>query len=57
MACKITIKKIKPVKVFQRRYRKETIIKLKRVSATFLYIKEHENQNSNFLCSYFLIKV
>ena len=32
-------------------------MKLKRESATFLYIKEQENQKSDFLSFYYLIKV
>ena len=35
------MKNVKPIK---RRYRKEIIIKSTRVSGTFLYIKEQENQ-------------
>ena len=50
----MTMKNINPI---ERRYRKETIIKPTRVSATFLYIKEQENQKSDFLSSSFLIKV
>ena len=35
----------------------KAIIKLRRISATFLYIKEQENQRSDFLSSSFHTKV